>query len=246
MDKNIFNSDKSEFLDFVRIKSKRSRLRRAHEDKDKHLIGLNRELEKLRLAKRAMPMIALNPPIRRGWKRYFILREDVRNSKDAVFYENLLRKINTEQFSSNKDFKKKVKRKGKKEWVQKEQLLKVILLQDLPKFKLSDKELECFTLVSKTEVINKKVYLKYFYVFKQDWRFVLRIRPNFIDKMKAVDEEIDLRLSELRNEIFGNYENYSRIWKIKGFRKYRDNDENIKFKNPFTNIQKHLILETFS
>ncbi|MDZ7900020.1 MAG: hypothetical protein U5N85_18600 [Arcicella sp.] len=75
--------------------------------KNKQLIRLYREDRSLRKQKYELPMIDLVPPIQRGWKRYFIVREDVRRSKMGVFYENLLQKINTVQHSADKTFKVK-------------------------------------------------------------------------------------------------------------------------------------------
>jgi len=59
-------------------------------------------------------MVQLEEPYQRGWKRSFILREDVARCHAAEFYAILLAKINTETYSTNKGFTHKKRRRGKK------------------------------------------------------------------------------------------------------------------------------------
>ncbi len=56
----------------------------------------------------------LDPPVQRGWKRFFVLRKDIARSDDALFFQKLLDKINTIEYSSRKDFKVKRRRLEKK------------------------------------------------------------------------------------------------------------------------------------
>ena len=46
--------------------------------------------------------------------------------------------------------------------------------------------------------------LELHYIFNEPWRFVLRIRPNMIDKQKKIDPEKEARLDEIRDYIRRN------------------------------------------
>jgi len=39
----------------------------------------------------------LRPPYQRGWNRFFVLREDMKQDSKAKFFIQLLEKINTKQ-----------------------------------------------------------------------------------------------------------------------------------------------------
>jgi hypothetical protein len=242
----INKNDESEWQEFSRIRSKRSRKRASIEDKDKQLIRLYKEDKALTKQKYDLPMIDLVPPIQRGWKRYFILREDVRRSKKAVFYENILQKINTFQYSSSKEFKKKAKRGGKKIYKPREQHLRVIYKHELAKFKLSELEFACFELKTKQEIIGKKIYEKQFFEFKEPWRFVFRIRPNLIDKVQVVDTELEQKLAELNAILYENSENNGRLRHLKdwGYNRRWKECAILKYKNPLKNMTFHQILES--
>ncbi len=228
-----------------RIRTKRSRKRAAIKDKDKRLIGMYKEEKKLSKQKYELPMIDLIPPVQKGWKRYFILRDDVRRSKDAVFYENLLQKINTYQYSAEKVFKKKKRKAGKRIYVEIKQELKMIYPYELSKLKLSDDELACFEYQNIPEIRGRKIYDKYAYVFKEPWRFVLRIRPNIVYKIQAIDEELEQRIDELNDILFENHTNFGRLSQLKSWKNNRDwNDsEMLKYKNPIKNIPLYQLVE---
>ena len=52
-----------------------------------------------------------------------------------------------------------------------------------------------------------------FYVFSEPWRFVLRVRPNMIDKIKRRDALIESRSKEIENYFERNNYRY-RLWKV--------------------------------
>ena len=104
----IAMSESSIFIENqFKIRTKRRRKRASIEAKDKKLIRLYKQEKELRKRKYNLPMIDLSPPIQKGYKRFFVVREDIKRSKLGSFYENLLQKINTFQYSSTKIFKKK-------------------------------------------------------------------------------------------------------------------------------------------
>ncbi len=236
----IFNN----WEDQIRIRSKRRRKRDIIEGQDKKLIRLFREDRELRKRHRELPMIDLVPPIQRGYKRYFIVREDVRRSKQGVFYENLLRKINTTQYSPTKEFKKKKKRLGRRIYEERNQELKVIYPYEINKLKLTPQEMLCFTFKIKIEVKFKKIYQRQYFEMTEPWRYVLRIRPNMIDKVKTHDEELEQRLAELNHKVYRNKLNYARLSKLRdwGYDHWGDTEKQ-KYDNPLRNKSLHRILE---
>ena len=225
-----------ELLASFRLRTERRRKRDSINDKNKQLIRLYREDKSLNKQKWELPMIDLIPPIQRGWKRYFIVREDVRRSKMGTFYENLLQKINTVQYNADKTFKVKKKRKGRRIYEAKEQLLKVIYNYELVKLKLTERELACFELKTIREVRYKTIYEKQIYVFKEPWRYVLRIRPNMIYKVKAHDNELEQRIAEVHAKIWHDSKR-GKIIKLGISHSYRwSYSENPKYLNPLKNV----------
>ncbi|MDZ7935337.1 MAG: hypothetical protein U5M51_10310 [Emticicia sp.] len=227
-----------------RIRPKRRRKRASIEAKDKNLIRLYKQDKELRKQKQELPMIDLIPPVQKGFKRYFIVRNDVKRSKMGSFYENLLQKINTFQYNDTKVFKKKVKRKGKKIYIDREQELRVIYPHELPKFKLDERQMACFELKTKQEIHGKIIREKQFYEFREPWRFVLRVRPNIIDKVKAFDSELEQRTAELHSILFKNHKNQGRLTHLKGWNRYHDVNEE-KYRNPLVNKPLYQIIEDF-
>ena len=227
-----------------RIRTKRRKKRTSIEANDKKLIRLFKEERKLRKRKYNLPMIDLIPPIQKGWKRYFVVRDDVKRSKMGSFYENLLQKINTFQYSSTKVFKKKVKRKGKKVAIDIEQKLSVIYPHELKKLKLDEHQFACFEYRIIQEVYEKTIREKHFYEFREPWRYVLRIRPNMIDKVKVFDSELEQRMAQLDTILFENHKNKARLSKIRDWSNYIDKSQE-KYDNPLKNKPLYLIIEDF-
>ncbi len=118
------NSDFDNYIQFSRLRSARRRKRMQPEDFDKKLIRLHNELMALRAQVRNLGWTVLTPPVQRGFIRFFTLRHDIRKTKQAAFFEKILTKINTQQWSDRKDFKKKRKKFGKKIYTVREQRLR--------------------------------------------------------------------------------------------------------------------------
>src|SRR4051812_19284598 len=94
-----------------RLRTARQRKRMQYEDFDKQLIQLDKEEDRLYRQKMNLGWEALHPPVQKGWVRSFILREDIARSRYAFFFEAMLKKINTYEYSWRKDFKRKKKRR---------------------------------------------------------------------------------------------------------------------------------------
>jgi len=235
----------SYFIDCSRIKSARRKKRLQKEDKEKQLIQINKKEKKLREQRWNLPLLPLDVPYQKGWKRFFILRDDVARSKDANFFTELLSKINTEQFANNKSFTKHKKKKRKKIEIDIQQQLKSFSESewiDNKYCKLNDKERELFKLVKRWCNNRKKFYNEF--LFTESWRYVLKIKPHFITHYKMHDNVLEQQINELENKITNHNLRHkiSRLTygKRQNWKRYLDNFFQAKYR--FRNKALHTIL----
>lgn len=198
---NITNSEWEHYMSF-RLQTVRRKKRMQHEDFEKKLLGLHKERRQLYEQQRALGWIELCPPIMRGWKRFFVVREDVAKSKQGAFFEGILQKINTIKYSTRKDFKVKKRKAGKKIYVVTEQQLLLLGELQFTKFNLTEKETQFFEVRYVKEKWRKE--LVKVYVFTEPWRFVFRIRPNIISKVRVKDIAMEKRIAEIDDFIDRN------------------------------------------
>ncbi|KAA2245334.1 hypothetical protein F0L74_05060 [Chitinophaga agrisoli] len=191
-----------DYLQSSRISNERTRERRRREHHDKQLLKVKRDMYRLRDARRNQEWVALQPPIMRGYLRHFVLRADVAASKQAAFYQGILDRINTEQHSYRKDFRVKKKRWGKKTWKIREQQLQRPLDREFRRMNFTAAEAALFEERETPE--HKRKYHGATYVFREPWRFTLRVRPNMITKMQLLDEQVESDLKRLENYVERN------------------------------------------
>ena len=238
MDKKIIEKYGSD-INCYTLKTARQKKRAVKTAKEQYLLGLNRERNKIRIQQSALGYVVLNPPIVRGWKRYFVLREDVARCNDAAFYQNILDKINCIEICKRKDFKTKKKYLRKKgNWELIEQKVKQYEERDFNKCNFSDKVKILFE--EKFIKINWRKGLIKVFVFKEQWRFVFKVKPNIITHVKAVDEKLERRSYEIRdylertnkqntlNRLLGHSIGRWRAWDNSEKPKYRFDKENLK------------------
>jgi hypothetical protein len=195
MDKKLTEKFGSEILCY-QIKTARQKKRAVKEAQEKLLISLHKERRQLWQQQRNLGYVELNPPIVKGWKRYFVLRDDVARSKDAAFYQGILDKINKVECCNRKDFKRRTKYiRRRKEWKPVEQTVKQSEHWEFVKLNFTEKEKILFE--EKYVKRQWKKELVRVYVFKEQWRFVLRIRQNIVTKVKLLDVELERRLKEI-------------------------------------------------
>lgn len=106
-----------------RLRSLRSRKRIARTDYEKYLRKCCDRHPELEKQKRNLPLVPLEKPYQKGYVRFFVLREDVRQGKQADFFATLLEKINTYQYADTRKFQKKKKRRGKRVYIARKQEL---------------------------------------------------------------------------------------------------------------------------
>lgn len=184
-----------------RLRTARQKKRMRYKDFDKQLIKLFKEERDLRKQINNLGFKELKPPVQKGWIRHFILRDDVVNGPHAVFFENILKKINTYEYHWRRDFKIKIKRFGKKFYIVKEQQLRKLWEYRFRELEFTDAERQFFYEVWEPDYDGK--WHKRI-CFKEPWRFVLVIRPNMIDKERIVDGALESRKKQIENYLEKN------------------------------------------
>ena len=187
-----------------RLRSVRSRKRAIRKDVEKQIrtkYKRSRELWKIR---RNLPLIPLDKPYQKGFVRFFVVRDDVKNSKDRDFFEGILKKINTYMYCDNRKFLKKKRKFGRKIYVEREQKLKYItsFSWNYPKLEFTDRERQYFE--KKEDYCPVRKIFGTYYKFTEPWRFILRVKPNMITHYKPLDLELEKEYAAL-DSYLGQY-----------------------------------------
>jgi hypothetical protein len=199
MDTKLVREFGTEILSY-RLRTVRQKKRMQYEDFDKQLLEIGRRKTELNWQRRNLGWEPLMPPVQKGWKRFFVLREDVATGRHKEFFENILSRINTCDWSHRKDFMVKYRRYGTKKYrVKKQSLLRPYEWQ-FNRMDFTDDEKRFFYEVWEEDGKHSAKR----YVFSEPWRFVLRVRPNIIDKVRKRDVLIERELQEIWNYLEGN------------------------------------------
>lgn len=143
MDTKLIQQNGEEILCY-RLRTACNKKSAQRKDFQKRLIALHKEERALRKQKWNLGWEPLVPPVQKGWKRSFVLREDVARSRYAAFYEGILARINTTLWSHRKDFMKKKRAFGRKKYVVREQFLLKPNEHDFQKLGFSEAEKQQF------------------------------------------------------------------------------------------------------
>ncbi len=229
---------------FDNLPTARQKKRKTRKDFDKRLLAVDREYSKVWQQIRNLGYEDLEIPYQRGWKRTFVLRDDVRQSTRAAFFEGILEKINTEQYSSRKDFKKKRRRRGKSGYVVRPQELQKPGLYEFQRMRLTEEETRWFQ--EEEYWCPRSKCWRIQYVFREPWRFVLKTGPNMITQRRKHDWELECRKAELER-ILDAYPARSRLdWLHgRGYKWYKawGYREDVRLSgNPFKNKQKEQVV----
>jgi hypothetical protein len=192
-----------DFTQCSRLKLERTKRRQQKTEQDKKLIHLHKELKRICEAKRHLGLVALDPPIQKGWKRYFVLRTDVGRSKDAVFFQELLNKVNATDYSDRKDFKVRKRKSGTKTYEIKPKRLSEFCNWQFQKLKLTEKEKLYFK--EEWRLYHKRTGVYKVYVFTEPWRFVPVVKPNIITHAKTIDPLLEQAEDEIENHLERNH-----------------------------------------
>jgi hypothetical protein len=242
MDTKLIQQYGEEILSY-RLRTARQKKRMQHEDFDKKLIRLYKRAKELWRQGKTIIWEERDPPVQIGWKRKFVLIPEVAESNQAVFFENILRKINTHYWSHRKDFKVKQKKRGKKIYVVKEQHLLEPSERHFYKLEFTDNEKRMFYPSYRFEQQTGKLVKRY--VFLEPWRFVLQTRPNMVNKFRKRDDQLESETAILNNFFERNdYEKRASVL-LDGHYQYhwRGQIEKLKYKYQFNNKPLLLILD---
>lgn len=226
-----------------RLRTARQKKRMQYKDFDKHLIQLHKEERALFRQRRDLGWEPLLPPVQKGWKRFFVLREDVARSNQAGFFDNILKKINTYEWSYRKDFKVKRKKSGRKHYVVRDQKLLQSWEGHFGKLGFDDKEKQMFHEEFRyTKQRNEPVKI---FVFNEPWRFVLRVRPNMITKARVKDAVLESKIQEIDNYMEKNDHRKRQIKLLQGGNRWRygKDEQNEKQIDPLKNRSIQNILD---
>ncbi|WP_259067709.1 hypothetical protein HDF24_19250 [Mucilaginibacter sp. X4EP1] len=229
------------------IKSARQKRRLVKTDRDKQLIQLDKRHHKLLQQKKLLPTVPLEHPYQRGWKRFFVLRDDIRRGPKGAFYETLLVKINTVEYHPDRSFKQRRRRKVRYRYAIKPQTLREFdaYSWQVNKMDLTDEEKICFTCVETFDVKTRQIDVKY--VLTEPWRYVFKVAPHIVTHVKLLDVDIERELSYITDHI-DNYYLLPRINMLTRGRSYRWKGcryERVKYINKLKNIPRYSSKETY-
>jgi len=184
---------------FSRIRSLRSRKRIIRKDVEKQIIQKNKRSKELWKIRRNMPLVPLEEPYQKGFIRFFVVRDDVRRSKDGDFFQGILNKINTKMYSETRKFLKKKRKFGRRIYVERDQKLARLSIHQWndPKLGLTTRERPYFLKREEYSPFRKRYNI--YYEFTEPWRFVWRVRPNMITHYKPLDSDLEKEYDELHS-----------------------------------------------
>lgn len=237
MDTKLINKYGEDILSY-RLRTARHKKRMQHKDFEKQLINLYKKDKELSKISDNLGWKQLAPPVQKGWIRCFVLREDVAISIQADFFESILKKINTYKYSWRKDFKEKRKKWGRKIYVTSPQYLEKLDEYKFKKLDFSDKEKKFFYEVWEMNVCHQLVKV---YIFSEPWRFVLKVKPNMIEKVKIIDGELESQIKWIENYLERNGLNGKLLRLLHGSDRWR-----IRWSGPKYNEENFLKNKSFA
>lgn len=195
---------------------------------EKSILGLWRKQTRLWNAKRNLNKIELEKPRRHGYKRFFILRDDVAKGRDASIYRPLLKYLQTFVYCKDKKFLRKDYKT--KKMVPIEQSIQSIDHRSYNKIEptLTEKQKVLFERYWRQNPINPKNG-EWRYRFKKPWMFVEKIEPHYITHVIEIDPTLESQLREILNKIEAN-NMMPKINKMMGWNKNYDDYETIRHK----------------
>jgi hypothetical protein len=225
-----------------RIKSARRKRRLVKEDRDKQLLRMQKEYDRLNDIQSALPYISLDEPYQRGWKRLWVLRPEAAKTDKADMYQGILDKLTEVQYHYDESFKQP-KRKGAWHRYYFDKLPKFYAISEYywntNWYKLTEDQKECFKQAKYWHEEDRCWKTNYEFAFPE--LIMIAVVPRIIDKVKLQDNGLEQQLAFIDNKLYrmphwmrlakitgGKYKN----WYSKSFR------EKEKYRNPLKNSAK--------
>jgi len=197
----------------TRLKSKREKKRIIITAKQKEIIQKFQRRKEIYQEQKNIPIVPLTQPYQKGYERYFVMKDGIRNEKELAFFSSILEKINTIQYAENKKFTTKKKRNEKRIYTPRIQKLKQLQPYEFagPHSILNDNERQYFVCVETFDPVTNR--FKGLYEFLQPWRFRLIIKPNMITHYKPLIAELKQEEAEV-DQFLDNHKNQGILFKI--------------------------------
>lgn len=172
------------------------------------------KFEKMRDDLWHLPKITLDKPRFAGWKRFFVLRDDIARRKDAKEIRAVLELVNETRYSKTKDFS--IHDSDQRIYGYRQHITN-----------LSEKQYD------KLNEAQKKFFVKdwdgrkkfVFYSFYPTYFFVFKIKRHYVTEVPVLDAELESRIKELQNKITKN-NLWPKIHKVMGWKMYKGYDWN--------------------
>jgi hypothetical protein len=181
------------------IMSERRKIRRIHKGKEREIFRLKKELRSLWKQQGDILPVPLKEPYQYGWVRLFILEDDQKYRPETAFYEEILREINTYQYSLDKRFVRRRIRKNRhrgKYAIRPQALMRIRESHfNSPKCRLTPEQKRLFVRKRKWHTPSRSWEVKY--EFTEPWRYKLVIRPRIITEYFPVDNLLESRIKEI-------------------------------------------------
>lgn len=180
---------------------KRRQVRMDKKESEKELIALWKRKMRLSDGRRALNWVELSKPEKWGYKRFFVLREDVAKSREADFLNGLLKLVQSTVISRDKKFERKDYKTKKKMPIHQE--INYIDHKTWNKLiadgKLSEKQQSFFEKRWKMNRFGRGGF--WAFEFSKPWMFVTAIAPHYITHRMIIDPQLESEIKELSNRI---------------------------------------------
>lgn len=238
---------------YCNLRPRRWKIRRIRTAHDKKLRKQEKEWRRIYNEIRNLGYQPLDPPIRCGYKRLFMLTNDCKHTPNPEFYQGILDKINDIRYSPTKEFEGK---RTSKRWRRRKRRRKEQKLMEPDSyyfhkiFKFTEDEKRMFHKIKYYDKQFKRERTKY--VFSEPWRFILRIRPHWITKVRLKDPLLEQQLDEIK-KVTDRYKNQGRLTKMRGGYSYswkrtnnQDEDRKLYAHNSLRNKPLHVVMEEYN
>lgn len=180
-------------------------LRKAfHEEQERRIRLMLRRYNEIWRMKRDAVAVKLLTPKFWGYKRYFVVRKDLRRTNENKILEKLLSKIQTEWYSRDRTFESPMMRFDKR-YVgflypghkEKQSLQKI---HEREWLRLDEDEKGYFIRELRYQKWSNSVY--YLYVFRFPWKYELKTKTYFLKEEFIYDSSLDSEEALLHRRLF--------------------------------------------
>lgn len=183
-----------------------------HERKAKDALQADRKSWELYGRKMSLGWTKLDKPLQRGYKQYFVLRDDIKRHPDAKYISDILRLINNTTYASSQTFSY---HKGNKKIEYNAPQLRHVTKEEYEK--LSPRHQKYLTRVNVGGWALCCQVWGVHYHFKTPWMFETVIEPHIITHVREFDQQLEKEIGE-HDKLMSDRQYFRVLAKIKGYR----------------------------